>query len=203
VDIRRQPLAYDPLADDRDGDDPWAHASAWAMLSGKHRRLSCIVSCFDQVRRVADLLPRLSDVLTECGYPWEIIVVDRCSQDSTADIAQAWTELPGFRYLRVASNGVDGRDIEAGLLAARGDAVLLVDPALPSSQMQAIRRLVLAWEDSAVAVHLGDDGPDGPLTAWSEALWRHGALAEGWSLPPGCLRLGLLDRQVVDWIVAG
>lgn len=203
MDIRRRPFTDEPPADNRDGDGGWAHASAWALLSGQHRRLSCIVSCCDQIRMVAALLPRLSDVLTECGYPWEIIVVDRCSQDSTAAIAQAWTQLPGFRYLRVDSSGFDGRDIEAGLLAARGDAVLFVDPAVTPATTQAIRRLVLAWEDAAVAAHIREEDPDGPTASWNAGQLRHSAQAEGWLLPPACLRLGLLDRRVVDWIVAG
>lgn len=203
MDIRRHLFADDPLADDRDSDSDWAHASAWALLSGRHRRLSCIVSCFDQVRMVSALLPRLSDVLTECGYPWEILVVDRGSDDSTAGIARAWTQLPGFRYLRVESSGTDGRDIEAGLLAARGDAVLLVDPAIPPAMAQALARLVLAWEDGAVVAHLPEGELDGPMVSWTAEQLHRETEATGRSLPPACLRLGLLDRRVVDGFVRG
>jgi polyisoprenyl-phosphate glycosyltransferase len=203
VDIRRRTFNDADLADDRDSDGGWAHASAWALLSGQHRRLSCIVSCFNQIQAVSALLPCLSDVLTECGYPWEIVVVDRCSEDSTAAIAQAWTQLPGFRYLCVNSSGTDGRDIEAGLLATRGDAVLVVDPAITPASSQAIRRLVLAWEGAAVAAHVPLGDPCGPMTSWSAEQLRHIAETGGWALPAACLRLGLLDRRVVDWIVEG
>lgn len=203
MDIRRRPFNDADLADERDSDGGWAHASAWALLSGQARRLSCIVSCFNQIQSVSALLPRLSDVLTECGYPWEILVVDRCSEDSTAAIARAWTQLPGFRYLRVDSSGTDGRDIEAGLLATRGDAVLIVDPAISLASLETVRRLVLAWEDAAVVVHAPADGQGGPMASWSAEHLRHVAASDGWAMPPACLRLGLLDRHVVDWIVAG
>lgn len=202
MDMRRASLSDLDVGGDLEGGDAWAHVSAWALLSGRHRRLSCIVSCSNQIQAVSALLPGLSDVLTECGYPWEIVVVDRCSEDSTPEIAQAWTQLPGFRYLRVPSSGTDGRDIEAGLLAARGDAVLIVDPAYPLAA-DAVRRLVLAWEGDAVVAHAPERDRDGAPSTWTASQLRHELLEGTWLLPPGCLRLGLLDRHVVDWMIAG
>lgn len=184
-----------------DGAD-WAHASGWAQLSGRRRRLTCVVSCCDQAMLMAHLLPRLSDMLTECGYPWELIVVDRGSADATPDLARAWTELPGFRCLRVDSTGRDGRDIEAGLLAARGDAVVVVDPEIGVIALEAVRRLVLAWEDDAVLAHAADDPRDSTTHAWTAEQVQRGLAQGNWTLPPACLRLGLLDRRVVDWLVA-
>lgn len=199
--IRRQSLADDILTEESDSAAGWAHASGWALLSGRRRRLSCVISCFNQALEVSHLLPRLSDVLTECGYPWEVIVIDRGSDDATPDIARAWTELPGFRYLRVASDGRDGRDIEAGLLAARGDAVIVYDPQLGTAALDGVRRLVLAWEGDAVLAHAAADDLRASPSTWNETQVRAGIERGQWTLPPQCLQLGLIDRQVVGWLV--
>lgn len=202
MDLRRQPFTDDPFVDASDDAGGWAHASAWALLSGRKRRLSCLLSCHNEAQQLSHLLPRLSDVLTECGYPWEVIVVDRGSDDATVELARAWTQLPGFRCLRVRSNGRDGRDIEAGLLAARGDAVIVLDPQLGADALDGLRRLVLAWEADAVLAHAGDDGVDDPMSAWTADQIMGDVQRGDWALPPQCLRLGLIDRRVVDWLIA-
>ena len=74
-----QPHAATPQ---RPRDEPsWAHASGWAQLSGSRQTVSCVLPCRDKARTLSMLLPILSDTLTECGYPWEVIVIDCGSID--------------------------------------------------------------------------------------------------------------------------
>ena len=71
----------------------WAHASGWAQLSGARQTVSCVLPCRDKAHTLAKLLPILSDTLTECGYPWEVIVVDCGSRDGTGELDELQFEL--------------------------------------------------------------------------------------------------------------
>ena len=91
-----------------------------------------MLPCRDKAHTLAKLLPILSDTLTECGYPWEVIVVDCGSRDGTGFADEL---LGRAARLPPPDAGRPGAPreaaFEAGILAARGDAVILLDPALP------------------------------------------------------------------------
>lgn len=183
-------------------DEPsWAHASGWAQLSGSRQTVSCVLPCRDKARTLSKLLPILSDTLTECGYPWELIVVDCGSVDGTDALMLAWTELPGFRVLPLAASTRPAQAVEAGILAARGDAVILLDPALPHTP-ELIPQMILRWESDARLVYAHHE-PSGTsaLRQWDEARMEHERAQPDLTLPPECMELGLLDRRLVDWLV--
>ena len=76
----------------------WAHRLRRAQLSARARpSRACCPAATRRTRSL--LLPILSDTLTECGYPWEVIVVDCGSRDGTDSLMSSWGELPGFRRL--------------------------------------------------------------------------------------------------------
>jgi glycosyltransferase involved in cell wall biosynthesis len=177
----------------------WAHASGWAQLSGARQTVSCVLPCENHARTLSKLLPILSDTLTECGYPWELIVVDAGSTDGTNGLMQAWCELPGFRYLPLGGPASLGSSVEAGILAARGDAVVLLDPALRHSP-ELIPQMILQWESDARLVYAQQAGEPGrsTLRQWDDALMRQQLSRPDFMLPPQCLELGLLDRRLVD-----
>lgn len=180
----------------------WAHASGWAQLSGARQTVSCVLPCENRARTLSMLLPILSDTLTECGYPWELIVVDGASTDGTEGLMQAWCELPGFRYrpLGRAASLADG--FEAGILVARGDAVVLLDPALRHSP-ELIPQMILLWESDARLVYAQPGGEPGrsTLRQWDDTQMRQQLSRPDFVLPPQCLELGLLDRRLVDGLL--
>jgi hypothetical protein len=65
-------------------------------------------------RTLSKLLPILSDTLTEC-VTVELIVVDTGGSDGTDSLMQAWTEIPGFRYLALDDSGTLAEAFEAGI----------------------------------------------------------------------------------------
>ena len=182
-------------------DEPsWAHASGWAQLSGSRQTVSCVLPCRDKAHTLATLLPVLSDTLTECGYPWEVIVVDCGSIDGTDTLMSAWGELPGFRCLPMDGSVRLESAFEAGILAARGDAVILLDPALRHSP-ELIPAMLQQWESDARLVYASGDGQgDSLLRWWDEARMAHETARPDMHLPPECMALSLLDRRLVDWL---
>ncbi len=180
----------------------WAHASGWAQLSGARQTVSCVLPCENSARTLSKLLPILSDTLTECGYPWEVIVVDGGSIDGTDGLMQAWTELPGFRYLPLGGPAGLAAGFEAGILASRGDAVILLDPALYHSP-ELIPQMILQWESDARLVYAQHGGEPGHSTLrhWDDTQMRQHMAQPDFVLPPQCMELGLLDRRLVDGLL--
>jgi polyisoprenyl-phosphate glycosyltransferase len=179
----------------------WAHASGWAQLTGARQTVSCVLPCRDKARTLSKLLPILSDTLTECGYPWELIVVDCGSHDGTDTLMTSWGELPGFRYLSMDGPARLEAAFETGILAARGDAVILLDPSLPHSP-ELIPQLIAQWEGDARLVFAEHDAAGrSHLRHWNEARLTHETADPDMRLPPGCMALGLLDRRLVNWLI--
>lgn len=179
----------------------WAHASGWAQLSGARQTVSCVLPCRDKAHTLAKLLPILSDTLTECGYPWEVIVVDCGSRDGTDSLMSSWGELPGFRRLTLDGPARLEAAFEAGILAARGDAVILLDPALPHTP-ELIPAMLLQWESDARLVYATREASGASaLRHWDEAQTAAATAQPDMQLPPECMGLGLLDRRLVDWLV--
>ena len=138
----------------------WAHASGWAQLSGARQTVSCVLSCENSARTLSKLLPILSDTLTECGYPWETIVVDSGSTDGTEHVLRAWCELPGYRLLAIDDDVGRASSIVLGLEAARGDAVILLDAEAPHP-LTMISEMVQRWEAGAPAIYAAIDAASG------------------------------------------
>lgn len=180
----------------------WAHASGWAQLSGARQTVSCVLPCENRARTLSMLLPILSDTLTECGYPWELIVVDGGSTDGTDGLMQAWSELPGFRFLPLGRPASLAAGFEAGILASRGDAVILLDPALQHSP-ELVPPMILLWESDARLVYAQLSGEPGRsiLRQWDDAQMRQQLSRPDFVLPPQCMELGLLDRRLVDGLL--
>lgn len=184
-----------------DSDRSWAHASGWAQLSGSRRTVSCVLPCDHHGHTLHRLMPILSDTLTECGYPWEVLLIDHGSDADTSALLRAWTDLPGFRYGQMRKPAA-GRDAFAtGVAAARGDAVILFDPRVLHSP-ELVPRMILLWEAEALFVHASHDPDTGHsvLRQWDTAQARLRMASPDFTLPAGCTELCLLDRQLIDWM---
>ncbi len=176
----------------------WAHSSGWVQLSGERRTLTCVVSCRNQARALSKLLPVLSDTLTECGYPWELIAVNVGSTDGTATLLAAWAELPGFRELSLAHDAAQAGAFSAGSAHARGDAVILVDASLHCDPVL-IPRMVMRWESGArMVVAVGDpESAECPLDCWADAEVRQLRAQGELRFPSEAGGPALLDRALL------
>ncbi|EOD13040.1 hypothetical protein EMIHUDRAFT_119967, partial [Emiliania huxleyi CCMP1516] len=108
--------------------------------------LSVIIPAYDEAERLPRTLEEsLAHLSTTRRGPWEIIVVDDGSHDSTCEFVAA--RLAAEPRLRLLSSGRGanrgkGAALAAGAAAARGDLLLLLDAdgATPLSALPALER---------------------------------------------------------------
>jgi succinoglycan biosynthesis protein ExoO len=77
--------------------------------------------------KAQDTIERAIDsALAQTGVNVEVIVIDDCSPDDTAEIVDAYTD-PRVRLIRLEKNRGPGGARNAGLAAARGDWIVILD----------------------------------------------------------------------------
>lgn len=105
--------------------------SSVAVHRGADATLSIVVPLYNEAENVGELLRRLREVVTGLSVPpagWELICVDDGSRDSTLAILLAAAALdPHLRVISLSRNFGHQIAATAGLDAAHGDAVVLMD----------------------------------------------------------------------------
>jgi dolichol-phosphate mannosyltransferase len=88
-------------------------------------RLSIVIPAYNEEAFIGTLLERIAAVdLAPLGVSKELIVVDDCSRDRTAAIAEAF---PDVRVWRQPKNGGKGAAVRTGIGLATGDYLLIQD----------------------------------------------------------------------------
>lgn len=87
--------------------------------------VSVVIPCFNGVRYLGEAL---ASVLAQTRSPREVIVVDDCSTDGSAELAEEWARRDArVRLVRMPRNGGDASARNAGVRAATGDLVAMLD----------------------------------------------------------------------------
>ncbi len=182
-------------------------SSAWAFDPGREgdatqvRTLSCVIWSCNEASRLTQLLPQMSDLLTACGHPWEIVVIDAHSTDGTADLLRRWGAIPAVRSVTLQDpSGASA--LSAGLAAARGDAVIFLDANL-QHKLALIPQMISHWEGGAEVVYALRQG----LPERSELNWIGPSVFDGLVDSPkpldwleDCAELTLLNRRVINYL---
>ena len=168
------------------------------------RSLSCVVPCYNEAANLELLLPLLRAQLARLAPQWEILPVDDGSTDATAQRMTEWTRTPGVRALLLSRNFGKEAALCAGLEAAHGDAVVMLDSDMqhPPALLETFVRHWSAGADVVYAVR--------STRADQSALHRRLVAAfygiVNWRsrvrIPRDAGDFRLLDRRVVDALLA-
>lgn len=107
--------------------------------------ISVVIAAYNEEGRIGESLLRIARYFQETGRGHEIIVVDDGSRDNTGRIVSDLSaEIPNLRLIRYETNMGKGFALRTGVLASRGDHVLLSDADLstPIEELTGLLRLL-------------------------------------------------------------
>ncbi|MDE2578729.1 MAG: glycosyltransferase family 2 protein [Hyphomicrobiales bacterium] len=164
-------------------------------------QLTVVAPVFNEAENIDPLLARLRPVLERCGLPYEIILVDDGSQDGTlGHIRAAHAADPRVRGLSFSRNFGKEIAIAAGLDAARGAAVVIMDSDLQHPP-ETIEQMVALWRQgyqNIYGVRRSRSGDSRVRQALTQRFYRLFDRFGETALPPGAGDFRLLDRVAVN-----
>jgi dolichyl-phosphate beta-glucosyltransferase len=154
--------------------------------------VSVVIPAYNEEVRIVPTIGAIASHLSSCGYPWELIVADDGSKDSTADLVEG-LELANLRLLRAPANGGKGSAVQRGVLAAKGRYILFTD-ADNSTPIEEIDKLLRKVDGEGYDLAIGSRAATGAEEAHRSPLRR--LLSGGLRLfVRTVLRVGVSDTQ--------
>lgn len=166
--------------------------------------VSCIVPCHNEARNLAQLLPQLLSTLQATEHPWEVILVDDGSSDATSLVLAKWSRKPGFRALLLSRNFGKEAALTAGLEAARGDAVVMMDADLQHSPAL-LPTFLQHWcqgRDVVYALREGRQDEHALKRIGTSLFYKLVNMAGRFKVPAGASDFRLMDRAVVNALLS-
>ena len=163
--------------------------------------LSCILPAFNEAQNLTAFVPGLLAVLATLSRQVELIVVDDGSRDATPQVMrQLCASHPGVVSLRLSRNFGKESALTAGLDAANGDVVILMDAdgQHPPSLLPEMLQKWVQGADVVYAVRKNRDDQStlqASLTALFYKLVNWGSKV---TIPPNAGDFRLMDRAVVE-----
>ncbi len=162
--------------------------------------LSAVVPMLNEGKGAPAFLRALRDTLAALSPAFEIVVVNDGSRDDTRERVLEVAAECGVRYLELSRNFGKENALSAGLEAARGDVVVLLDgdgqhPPLLVPEMLGHWR---AGADMVYAVRAHRRDESWLKRAGTAAFYAAMARAAHVDIPPDAGDFRLLDRKVVE-----
>ena len=164
--------------------------------------ISLVVPAYNEEEVLEAFHREVSEEIDRLPDDFEFVFVDDGSRDQTASIMrQLSARDPRVRAVILSRNFGHEAAIEAGLRAARGDAVIVMDADLQDGP-EIIPRLIGAWRDGADVVYAVRKGrKEGRLLrAAFSGFYGLASRVMSIDLPRDAGPFSLMDRQVVDVI---
>ena len=164
--------------------------------------ISLVVPAYNEEEVLEAFHREVSEEIDRLPDDFEFVFVDDGSRDQTAPIMrQLAARDPRVRAVILSRNFGHEAAIEAGLRAARGDAVIVMDADLQDGP-EIIPRLIGAWRDGADVVYAVRKGrKEGHLLrAAFSGFYGLASRVMSIDLPRDAGPFSLMDRQVVDVI---
>ena len=165
------------------------------------KMLSLIVPAYNEEDVIETSFARMDEVMRALPYEYEIIYVNDGSRDGTmGHLRRIAAENPHVKVLSFSRNFGHQLAVTAGMDAARGDALIIIDIDLQDPP-EVIGELVAAWEqgaDIAYGKRLKREGETifKKLTAF--CYYRLLSAMSAYPIPLDTGDFRLLDRKVAD-----
>ncbi len=85
--------------------------------------VSIVLPAYNEEEAIAKVIDDIQASMRTTAYQYEILVVDDCSKDKTADIAQS----KGVRVVRRVVQGGSGSSRRTGILESQGEIIVMLD----------------------------------------------------------------------------
>lgn len=165
------------------------------------KKLSLVVPVFNEQEVMPESFRRTKAAMDGLGYPYEMIYIDDGSRDDTWSILSEIAEKnPSVTALRFSRNFGHQLAVTAGMDAADGDAVIIMDADLQDPP-EVIADMVKAWEQGADIAYGKRLKRHGETIMKKFTAWCYYRLLSAMSAYPIPLDTGdfrLLDRKVAD-----
>jgi dolichol-phosphate mannosyltransferase len=169
--------------------------------TGSRPRYSLVVPVFNEQAVLPMLLLRLERLLQELDGAAEAIFVDDGSSDCSAIVLrQKAKDDPRFRYIGLSRNFGHQVAITAGMDAARGDAIVVMDADLQDPP-EVVGEMIALWKEGYEVVYgrrLSREG-EGRFKTWTASLfYRLLARLSSVDIPRDTGDFRLIDRKVLE-----
>ena len=165
------------------------------------KKISLVIPVFNEQEVMPESFRRTKAAMEDIGYPYEIIYVDDGSRDGTWEILSSIAvENPEVTALRFSRNFGHQLAVTAGMDAADGDAVIIMDADLQDPP-EVIADMIKAWEQGADIAYGKRLKRHGETAMKKFTAWCYYRLLSAMSAYPIPLDTGdfrLLDRAVAD-----
>lgn len=164
-------------------------------------QLSCVIPAYNEAASIRAVVTQVIAALRQLSSSIEIIVIDDGSQDDTvAQVRELCRHEPAVRLLQLSRNFGKEVALTAGLQAARGRAVILMDAdgQHPTSLMA---RMVESWQqgyEMVYTVRRTRNDQSRLHRGLTRLFYRLVNLGSRTPIPPNAGDYRLLDRRVVD-----
>jgi len=162
---------------------------------------SIVAPIFNEQESLPVLYQRVSEVMDSTGEPWELVLVDDGSQDTSAEIIRSLAEQdPRIRPVLLARNFGHQIAVTAGLDFTRGEAVVIIDADLQDPP-EVILDLIEKWREGYEVVYAVRETREGEtfFKLWTARMfYRLINRITSMKIPVDTGDFRLMDRKVVN-----
>lgn len=163
--------------------------------------ISCVIPAYNEARSLVTLVPEVLLALQRLSPQVELLVVDDGSRDDTESVMKTLcAQYPHLVYLKLSRNFGKEPALTAGIEAARGEVVVLMDGD-GQHPVALVAEMLAKWREGADVVYAvratrhDQSSLQITLTGWFYHLVNLGNRVQ---IPPNAGDFRLMDRQVVE-----
>ena len=166
-------------------------------------RYSIVAPCYNEEGNLLELHRRVTEIMDQTGEPWELVLVNDGSRDSTPEMMRELHAAdPRIHYIDFARNFGHQIAVTAGMDYAQGEAVILIDADLQDPP-ELFLEMIQKWKegfDVVYAVREERRGESWFKLATAKLFYRIIYRITDVNIPLDTGDFRLMDRKVVNAI---